>query len=292
MRCDLALRTFTRRVVDMTGRFGASFKTSVEYENEEALLGADNLFRHARLVMCTRRSLIALLLSYLALYMLFSYAFCDNDGVCLAPGLVYPSADELEMLCTTINITLQNMTHEGVFHYAGAPNPIKLNVSIWRLKRITECAFKKQDDPDDDKKRRFTYEADYVNDTGIGVETLWAAMLVQYPLNSPAYTVWYYAMRGDWCSPYMRDQTDVNCLSSKPIDTSDFSISSVGLFFSWLFVCFFAAFMLAGLWLVGFLFYRIHLHGGFSGLGAYRHHELRRVTVHKNSADPDSDDFS
>lgn len=254
----------------MSGRFGASFKTTVELENEAEALLPDGLVRQARMLLCTRRAVLYALLIYLAMYMAISSVACSNDGICLAsPSPVFPSTDDAEMHCTTLNITLVGMTREGTFHYADA-EPMKINALIWRLTRLTECAFKQQDDPDDDKKRRFTYTADYMNatttttTTGIDIDGLMAELLTQYPLNSPPYTVWYYAVPDNWCSYHVRDQTDVNCLSPKPIDTSGFSLSRVAAFFLWLCVCVLAAFMTAMIWIVGFLMYRINISDEYS----------------------------
>lgn len=291
MRCGELLTHSITRYTSMLGRFGASFKTSVEIENEGVLLGGDGMLRHARQILCTRRSILGLLLCYLALYMILSSAFCDNNGVCLVISpVVYPSTEDAEMQCVTLNITMTGLLREGTFHYADAAavvaeTTINLNVVIWRLTRTTECTFRQQDDTDDDKKRRFTYSTDYPNTSDVNTDRLLSELLAQYPLNASAYTAWYYAVGDNWCSYFMRDQTDVNCLASKPIDTSDFSMSFVDVFLLWLCVCLMAALFLFMMWLIGFMSYRAYLSG------AYTHHHYYRGTGARNIHE-DGDGFS
>ena len=163
---------------------------------------------------------------YICLWLLLVRVPIFDYSRCCMPITV----EEAEMRCRTTNITLSSSVREGAFHYSDIAS-MRTLLAVTSIRRTVECVFRNQhtDDPNDDKKRRFVYQKDYLNITQIDVASILNKDRAQYPLDED-FILWYYD-EGGRCSDALRirGEVDENCLSTTAIDRDAYYSSGIQL---------------------------------------------------------------
>lgn len=213
-------------------RFGASFRSAFtsnadgDYDLDDELSigggGGDEmtLVRAVRRWFTPRVLLLTLVL-YVFLWWNISSLPLFNYALCCQPL----SLEETEMVCQTTNITLGSSIREGAFQYAGSATARTL-LAVTSLYRTVECVYVNQhaDDTDDEKTRRFTYQRDYLNISGIDIEAIVVKEHELFPLQKE-YTMWYYVGEQGYCTLYhwQHASIDENCLTPQAYVTEAFA---------------------------------------------------------------------